>query len=96
MFEYIEKIVGGIVDGCKMFGCVLIGGEIVEMFGMYGEDDYDLVGFFVGIVDKEKIVFGNNVKLGDVLVGIFLSGVYSNGFFFIRKIFLEIYNYKME
>ncbi|MCG3598582.1 phosphoribosylformylglycinamidine cyclo-ligase [Clostridioides difficile] len=93
--EHIEKIVGGIADGCKMSGCALIGGETAEMPGMYGEDDYDLAGFSVGIADKEKIVSGNNVKSGDVLVGISSSGVHSNGFSFIRKIFLETYNYKM-
>ncbi|HBF6275682.1 phosphoribosylformylglycinamidine cyclo-ligase [Clostridioides difficile] len=94
--EHIEKIVGGIADGCKMSGCALIGGETAEMPGMYGEDDYDLAGFSVGIADKEKIVSGNKVKSGDVLVGISSSGVHSNGFSFIRKIFLETYNYKME
>ncbi len=94
--KHIEKIVGGIADGCKMSGCALIGGETAEMPGMYGEDDYDLAGFSVGIADKEKIVSGNNVKSGDVLVGISSSGVHSNGFSFIRKIFLETYNYKME
>ncbi|EGT2204886.1 TPA: phosphoribosylformylglycinamidine cyclo-ligase [Clostridioides difficile] len=94
--EHIEKIIGGIADGCKMSGCALIGGETAEMPGMYGEDDYDLAGFSVGIADKEKIVSGNNVKSGDVLVGISSSGVHSNGFSFIRKIFLETYNYKME
>ncbi len=94
--EHIEKIVGGIADGCKMSGCALIGGETAEMPGMYGENDYDLAGFSVGIADKEKIVSGNNVKSGDVLVGISSSGVHSNGFSFIRKIFLETYNYKME
>ena len=94
--EHIEKIVGGIADGCKMSGCALIGGETAEMPGMYGEDDYYLAGFSVGIAYKEKIVSGNNVKSGDVLVGISSSGVHSNGFSFIRKIFLETYNYKME
>ncbi len=94
--EHIEKIVSVIADGCKMSGCALIGGETAEMPGMYGEDDYDLAGFSVGIADKEKIVSGNNVKSGDVLVGISSSGVHSNGFSFIRKIFLETYNYKME
>lgn len=94
--EHIEKIVGGIADGCKMSGCALIGGETAEMPGMYGDDDYDLAGFSVGIADKEKIVSGNSVKSGDVLVGISSSGVHSNGFSFIRKIFLETYNYNME
>ncbi|MCC0648010.1 phosphoribosylformylglycinamidine cyclo-ligase [Clostridioides sp. ZZV15-6598] len=94
--EHIEKVVGGIADGCKMSGCALIGGETAEMPGMYGDDDYDLAGFSVGIADKEKIVSGKDVKSGDVLVGISSSGVHSNGFSFIRKIFLETYDYKME
>jgi len=94
--EHIEKIVGGIADGCKMSGCALIGGETAEMPGMYGQDDYDLAGFSIGIADKEKIVSGKDVKSGDVLVGISSSGVHSNGFSFIRKIFLDTYNYKMD
>ncbi len=92
--EHIEKIVGGIADGCKMSGCALIGGETAEMPGMYADDDYDLAGFSIGIADKEKIVSGKDVKSGDVLVGISSSGVHSNGFSFVRKIFLE--EYKMD
>ena len=83
--ENIDQIVGGIVDGCKMAGCALIGGETAEMPGMYAEDDYDLAGFSVGIADKAKIVSGQNVKAGDVLIGISSSGVHSNGYSFIRK-----------
>lgn len=94
--EHIENIVGGIADGCKMSGCALIGGETAEMPGMYGEGDYDLAGFSVGIADKEKIVSGKYVKSGDVLIGISSSGVHSNGFSFIRKIFLDTYDYKMD
>ena len=62
--EIIDQIVGGIVDGCKMAGCALIGGETAEMPGMYAEDDYDLAGFSVGIADKAKIISGQNVKAG--------------------------------
>lgn len=87
--EHIEKVVGGIADGCKMSGCALIGGETAEMPGMYNEDEYDLAGFAVGIADKEKIVSGKDVKKGDVLIGISSSGIHSNGFSFIRKIFLD-------
>ncbi|HSQ87452.1 phosphoribosylformylglycinamidine cyclo-ligase [Romboutsia sp.] len=94
--EQVEQIVGGIADGCKMAGCALIGGETAEMPGMYSEDEYDLAGFSVGIADKEKIVSGQNVKNGDVLIGISSSGVHSNGYSFIRKIFLDTYNYKLE
>ncbi|MEG1311888.1 MAG: phosphoribosylformylglycinamidine cyclo-ligase [Romboutsia sp.] len=93
--EQVEQIVGGIADGCKMAGCALIGGETAEMPGMYTDDEYDLAGFSVGIADKTKIVSGQNVKNGDVLVGISSSGVHSNGFSFIRKIFLDTYNYEL-
>lgn len=94
--EYIEKVVAGIADGCKMSGCALIGGETAEMPGMYGEDDYDLAGFSIGIADKKKIVSGQDVKAGDLLVGISSSGIHSNGFSFIRKIFLEEYKYDLD
>lgn len=87
--EHIDKIVEGVANGCKMSGCALIGGETAEMPGMYTEDEYDLAGFAVGIADKEKIVCGKDVKKGDVLIGISSSGVHSNGFSFIRKIFLD-------
>lgn len=94
--EQVEQIVGSIADGCKMSGSALIGGETAEMPGMYSQDEYDLAGFSVGIADKEKIISGQNVKEGDVLVGISSSGVHSNGFSFIRKIFLDTYNYKLD
>lgn len=94
--EQVEQIVSGIAEGCKMAGSALIGGETAEMPGMYSDDEYDLAGFSVGIADKEKIVSGQNVKNGDVLVGISSSGVHSNGYSFIRKIFLDTYNYKLE
>lgn len=96
MPEHIEKVVAGIADGCKMSGCALIGGETAEMPGMYGEDDYDLAGFSIGIADKKKIVSGQDVKAGDLLVGISSSGIHSNGFSFIRKIFLEEYKYDLD
>ena len=94
--EHIEKVVAGIADGCKMSGCALIGGETAEMPGMYGKDDYDLAGFSIGIADKKKIVSGQDVKAGDLLVGISSSGIHSNGFSFIRKIFLEEYKYDLD
>lgn len=94
--EQVEQIVGGIADGCKMSGCALIGGETAEMPGMYSDDEYDLAGFSVGIADKTKVVSGQNVKSGDILIGISSSGVHSNGFSFVRKIFLDTYNYKLD
>lgn len=94
--EHIDTVVSGITDGCKMSGCALIGGETAEMPGMYGEQDYDLAGFSIGIADKEKIISGETVKASDALVGVSSSGIHSNGFSFIRKIFLEEYNYDLH
>ncbi|GAA0092773.1 phosphoribosylformylglycinamidine cyclo-ligase [Paraclostridium bifermentans] len=93
--EKIDDIVSGIVEGCKMAECALIGGETAEMPGMYSEDDYDLAGFSVGIADKSKIISGQNVNTGDTLIGISSSGIHSNGYSFIRKIFLEEYKYEL-
>ena len=94
--EQVEQIVSGIVEGCKMAGCALVGGETAEMPGMYSEDEYDLAGFSVGIADREKIVSGKNVKSGDTLIGVASSGVHSNGFSFVRKIFLDKYGYTLD
>lgn len=93
--EKIDDIVSGIVEGCKMAECALIGGETAEMPGMYSEDDYDLAGFSVGIADKSKIISGQDVNSGDALIGISSSGIHSNGYSFIRKIFLEEYKYEL-
>ncbi len=87
--EKIATIVKGISDGCQMAKCSLIGGETAEMPGFYPDNEYDLAGFAVGIVDKEKIVDGLKIQNGDVLVGIQSSGVHSNGYSLIRKIFFE-------
>lgn len=93
--EKIDDIVSGIVEGCKMAECALIGGETAEMPGMYSEDDYDLAGFSVGIADKSKIISGEDVNSGDTLIGISSSGIHSNGYSFIRKIFLQEYKYEL-
>lgn len=85
--ERTESIVSGIVEGCKKAGCSLIGGETAEMPGFYPEDEYDLAGFSVGIVDHEKIIDGSGIKAGDKLIGIASSGLHSNGFSLVRKIF---------
>lgn len=94
--EHIDKIVEGVANGCKMSGCALIGGETAEMPGMYSEEEYDLAGFAVGIADKEKILSGKDVKKGDVLIGISSSGIHSNGFSFVRKIFLDTLNWGLN
>ncbi|NLM09800.1 MAG: phosphoribosylformylglycinamidine cyclo-ligase [Clostridiaceae bacterium] len=85
----IESIVKGISDGCQMAGCALIGGETAEMPGFYPENEYDLAGFCVGIVNKDDIIDGKAIKNGDKLIGIPSSGVHSNGFSLVRKIFSD-------
>ncbi len=85
--EKIEQIVKGVADGCIQSGCALVGGETAEMPGFYPVDEYDLAGFCVGIADKEKLVDGKELKVGDALIGVASSGVHSNGFSLVRKIF---------
>ncbi len=85
--EKIEQIVKGITDGCNMAGVSLIGGETAEMPDFYKHDEYDLAGFTVGILDKTKIIDGKNIKKGDVLIGLASSGLHSNGFSLVRKVF---------
>ncbi len=85
--EKIATIVKGVAEGCKQAGAALIGGETAEMPGFYPEDEYDLAGFAVGIVDEKNLITGKNIKAGDVLVGIASSGVHSNGFSLVRKVF---------
>lgn len=85
--EKVADIVSGVCEGCVQAGCALIGGETAEMPGMYDIDDYDLAGFCVGMVDKEKLINKDNVKEGDVIIGIASSGVHSNGYSLVRKIF---------
>ncbi len=85
--EKIAQIVKGVSEGCVQSGAALIGGETAEMPGFYPENEYDLAGFAVGIADKKKMITGKDVKPGDVLVGIASSGVHSNGFSLVRKVF---------
>ena len=85
--EKIATIVKGVADGCKESGCALIGGETAEHPGMMPEDEYDLAGFTVGMVDEKDILDKNNVTEGDVLIGLASSGVHSNGFSLVRKVF---------
>ncbi len=85
--EMVATIVKGVTDGCKKAGCALIGGETAEMPGLYAENEYDLAGFSVGIVDKEKMINSNSIEKGDIVIGLASSGVHSNGFSLVRKIF---------
>lgn len=85
--EKIATIVKGVADGCIQSNAALIGGETAEMPGFYPEDEYDLAGFAVGIVDEKNLITGKDVKAGDVLIGIASSGVHSNGFSLVRKVF---------
>lgn len=85
--EVVATIVKGVTDGCKMAECALVGGETAEMPGFYPVDEYDLAGFCVGIVDKEKIINSDSISIGDKVIGITSSGVHSNGFSLVRKVF---------
>ena len=85
--EKIATIVSGVADGCKQSGAALIGGETAEMPGFYPEDEYDLAGFAVGVVDEKDLITGKELKAGDVLIGLASSGVHSNGFSLVRKVF---------
>ena len=85
--EKIAQIVSGVAEGCVQSGAALIGGETAEMPGFYPEDEYDLAGFAVGVVDKKDLITGKDLKPGDTLIGIASSGVHSNGFSLVRKVF---------
>ena len=85
--ERIEKIVAGVAEGCVQSGCALVGGETAEMPGFYAPEEYDLAGFSVGLVDKSKMLDNASVQDGDVIIGIASSGVHSNGFSLVRKVF---------
>ena len=85
--EKIATIVSGVAEGCKQSGCALVGGETAEHPGLMPEDEYDLAGFAVGVVDRKDIITGEGLKDGDVLIGMASTGVHSNGFSLVRKIF---------
>ncbi len=85
--ERIAEIVSGIAEGCRQAGCALIGGETAEMPGFYTQNEYDMAGFAVGVVDRENIIDGKNIVEGDVIIGLPSSGIHSNGYSLVRKIF---------
>lgn len=85
--EKVAQIVKGISEGCVQSGCALIGGETAEMPGFYDADDYDMAGFSVGIAKKNKVINGSKIKAGDTLIGLKSSGIHSNGYSLVRKLF---------
>ena len=91
--DVAEKIVEGIADACRHNGCALIGGETAEMPGFYPKGEYDLAGFIVGVADKSRIVSGEKVQPGDVLVGLPSNGLHTNGYSLARKLFFEVARY---
>jgi phosphoribosylformylglycinamidine cyclo-ligase len=91
-----EKIVEGIADACKHNGCALIGGETAEMPGFYPDGEYDLAGFIVGVVDRDKIVTGKDVQIGDIILGLPSNGLHTNGYSLARKLLFEVAKYSPE
>src|SRR5713226_7123027 len=91
-----EKVVEGIADACKHNGCALIGGETAEMPGFYPDGEYDLAGFIVGVVEREKIVTGKDVQIGDIILGLPSNGLHTNGYSLARKLLFEVAKYSPE
>jgi phosphoribosylformylglycinamidine cyclo-ligase len=87
--EQVESIAKGLAQACREVGCALIGGETAEMPGLYVGKDYDLVGFIIGVVEKEKIIMGKTIATGDAIIGLPSSGLHTNGYSLVRKIFGE-------
>src|SRR5262249_10816307 len=90
----VAGIIEGITDGCRENGCVLLGGETAEMPGFYADGEYDVAGFIVGIVDREKIIDGKTIAPGDVVLGLPSVGLHTNGYSLARKLFFEVAGYK--
>lgn len=94
--EQVADIVGGVAEGCRQSGCALIGGETAEMPGFYGEGEYDIAGFAVGVVDRSKIIDGSSIAAGDLVIGLPSSGLHSNGYSLARKALLEVAGHSIE
>jgi phosphoribosylformylglycinamidine cyclo-ligase len=94
--EVFQEVIDGLVKGCAQNGIALIGGETAEMPDFYPEGEYDLAGFIVGIVDRQKIIDGTNIKGGDRLIGLASSGLHTNGYSLVRKIFFEMENHALD
>src|SRR5205085_11919164 len=91
-----ERVIAGIAEGCLRAGCALIGGETAELPGFYGEGEYDLAGFCVGVVEKSRILDGSRVRAGDAVLGLASSGLHSNGYSLARKVLLERAGLRLE
>lgn len=94
--DRLEKVVAGVAEGCIQAGAALIGGETAEMPGMYAENEYDLAGFAVGIAEKSQLITGEEIENGDILLGLPSSGIHSNGYSLVRKIFFGSDSFSME
>jgi phosphoribosylformylglycinamidine cyclo-ligase len=92
--QVTEDVVAGLAEACKSNGCALIGGETAQMPGFYADGEYDLAGFIVGAVDREKMITGQGIKPGDVLIGLPSTGLHTNGYSLARKLFFEVAGYK--
>jgi len=94
--EVAEKVIEGLAEACKHNGCALIGGETAEMPGFYPDGEYDLAGFIVGVVERERIITGKTVEVGDVILGLVSTGLHTNGYSLARKLFFEMAGYTPE
>ncbi|HXY14911.1 MAG TPA: phosphoribosylformylglycinamidine cyclo-ligase [Terriglobales bacterium] len=94
--EVVEKVIEGLAEACKHNGCALIGGETAEMPGFYGDGEYDLAGFIVGVVERERVINGKSVQVGDVIIGLPSTGLHTNGYSLARKLFFEVARYTPE
>jgi phosphoribosylformylglycinamidine cyclo-ligase len=94
--EVVEKVISGVAEACKANGCALIGGETAEMPGFYGNGEYDLAGFIVGVADRKRLITGKTVEAGDVLIGLPSTGLHTNGYSLARKLLFEVARYTPE
>src|SRR5207248_4510391 len=94
--DVAEQVVSGVARACRDNGCALLGGEAAEMPGFYAEGEYDIAGFIVGVVDREKIIDGHTIAAGDIVLGLPSVGLHTNGYSLARKVFFEVAGYQAE